>query len=193
MKKIIDLTPDNLNANRGTHLGMSLLKKSFNELGAGRSILIDKNDRITAGNKSAKTALDVGIDDVIVVETTGDEIIAVKRTDLDLDTKKGREMALADNSTSALNLEWGDMALQVISDKWEIDGDKWNVDIPNWDDDGFEPNLNPIQGSSLTTKEDIEKAQAKIDKNIDDKKKDDSLIDVVCPDCSYKFKIKSYE
>jgi hypothetical protein len=40
------------------------------------------------------------LEDVIVVETTGNQIVAVKRTDIDLDSKKGREMALADNATA---------------------------------------------------------------------------------------------
>lgn len=191
-KKIIELTPDNINPNSGTHIGKSLLEKSFNEFGAGRSILIDKNDRIIAGNKSAEVAMSVGIDDVIIIETTGDEIVAVKRTDLDLDTKKGREMALADNSTSALNIEWDEMALSKISEKWEIDGEKWNVDIPDWDDDVYKPKLNPLQENSLITKNDIEKAREKISENIESKKEELDLIDIKCPDCEYIFKIRDY-
>jgi hypothetical protein len=98
--KIKDLVPDDKNYNKGTEFGGSLIEKSLRKLGAGRSILLDKNNRIIAGNKTIENAGAIGLEDVIVVETTGNQIVAVKRTDIDLDSKKGREMALADNATA---------------------------------------------------------------------------------------------
>ena len=62
------------------------MERSLNELGAGRSILIDKNDNIIAGNKTQEAAIKAGITKVRVVETTGDELVAVKRTDVDIDS-----------------------------------------------------------------------------------------------------------
>ena len=59
--KLSDLIPDNLNANKGTEYGANLIEKSFREFGAGRSILIDKNNRIIAGNKSVDTASSIGL------------------------------------------------------------------------------------------------------------------------------------
>jgi hypothetical protein len=85
---------------------MSLLEKSLRENGAGRSILIDKDNNIIAGNGIIEAAGSVGLEKVKIVETTGDEIIAVKRTDISLDSKRGRKMALADNSTARADLEW---------------------------------------------------------------------------------------
>lgn len=49
-KTIKDLKLDNRNANKHTEAGNKLLKKSINELGYGRSILLDKDERIIAGN-----------------------------------------------------------------------------------------------------------------------------------------------
>jgi superfamily II DNA/RNA helicase len=49
----------------------------------------------------------------------------VKRTDLDLDSKKGREMALADNAASRLNLEWDEVELQSVTAELDIDVDSW--------------------------------------------------------------------
>jgi len=49
--KISDLTPDDKNFNKGSEFGNSLIEKSFRRFGAGRSILLDKNNRIIAGNK----------------------------------------------------------------------------------------------------------------------------------------------
>lgn len=72
------------NFNKGTEVGAKLLDKSFNDLGAGRSILVDKDGNIIAGNKSAEAAKNNGITDVIVVETDGTKLVAVKRTDVDI-------------------------------------------------------------------------------------------------------------
>lgn len=104
MAKLIEtsiesLVPDNLNANKGTEYGQRLIEESLRKFGAGRSILIDKNNRIIAGNKTIENAVNAGLDKVIVVETDGNQIVAVKRKDIDLDSERGREMALADNAT----------------------------------------------------------------------------------------------
>jgi hypothetical protein len=42
---INDLIQDDKNFNSGTEEGQRLIEKSFDELGAGRSILIDRNGR----------------------------------------------------------------------------------------------------------------------------------------------------
>ena len=90
---IDDLIQDSRNFNRGNEQGQELMERSFKELGAGRSILLDRNGNIIAGNKSQKAAIAAGIKRVRVVETTGDELVAVKRTDVDIDSAEGRKMA----------------------------------------------------------------------------------------------------
>lgn len=126
IKKISDLTPDDKNYNRGTEFGGAIIEKSLRRLGAGRSILLDKKGRIVAGNKTVENAANAGIEDVIVVQTTGKQIVAVQRMDLDLDTKRGREMALADNATSKANLDWD--FDQIKSDGWDqTELNEWGV------------------------------------------------------------------
>ena len=73
-----------------------MIEKSFRELGAGRSILLDRNGNIIAGNKSQQAAIAAGIKMVRVIETTGDELVAVKRTYVDIDSAEGRKMAYLD-------------------------------------------------------------------------------------------------
>lgn len=97
--KITDLVPDDKNLNKGTERGKELIETSVGRFGAGRSVLIDKNNRIIAGNKTQEAAIAKGIKDVIIVETDGTQLVAVKRNDVDLDSREGREMALADNAT----------------------------------------------------------------------------------------------
>ena len=79
---IEELIQDDHNLNKGTKEGQRLMERSFRELGAGRSILVDRDGRIIAGNKSQRAAIAAGIKRVRVIETDGDELIAVKRTDL---------------------------------------------------------------------------------------------------------------
>lgn len=124
-ERLSDLISDNRNYNKGNEKGGALIKKSITELGAGRSILIDKNNRIIAGNKTVENAIASGLVEMQIVETTGDKIIAVKRTDIDLDSKKGRELALADNATAKANIEWDSEALNEDWSKEELDD--WGV------------------------------------------------------------------
>ena len=107
--KVIDieeLAQDAHNFNKGNEQGQQLMERSFKELGAGRSILLDRNGNIIAGNKSQKAAIAAGIKRVRVIETTGDELVAVKRTDVDIDSAEGRKMAYLDNLTTQVNLTW---------------------------------------------------------------------------------------
>ena len=55
-KRIADLTQDAHNANRGTVRGAKAIAASLKDYGAGRSILLDRNGVIIAGNKTAENA-----------------------------------------------------------------------------------------------------------------------------------------
>jgi DNA modification methylase len=131
MATIKDLKFDDKNFNKHTEFGMSLLEKSLRENGAGRSILLDKDNNIIAGNGIVEAAGQIGLENVKIVEATGDEIIAVKRTDVSLNSHKGREMALADNATAAVDLAWDDEAIKSEFTEEETKG--WGVDL-DWSD-----------------------------------------------------------
>lgn len=105
--KASELTPDPHNANKGTERGRYALEASLRQYGAGRSIVVDKHGRIIAGNKTLETASDVGLDDVIVVQTDGKQIVAVQRMDLDLaQDEQARMLAYADNRVGELDLDF---------------------------------------------------------------------------------------
>lgn len=97
IKKLSDLTPDQQNFNRHTEFGTKLLEDSLRKFGAGRSILVDKDGNIIAGNGVTETAASIGMEDVIVVPSDGKKLVVVQRTDIDLDSPEGRELALAAN------------------------------------------------------------------------------------------------
>ena len=121
------LIPDDKNLNKGTEYGQHLIENSMRQFGAGRSILLDKNNRIIAGNKATENAGAVGIEDVIIVETDGTKLVAVKRMDIDLDSKEGRELALADNATQKANLAWDEGMIKEVSAEYDIEIENWGV------------------------------------------------------------------
>lgn len=134
MTKIIEtniesLVPDNKNFNKGTEYGDRLMDESLRKFGLARSIVIDKNNRIIAGNKTAEKAADIGFTDVLVVEVDGNQLVAVKRKDIDLDSAKGRELALADNATSKANLAWDESMIEEVSQQWGFEPQDWGVDV----------------------------------------------------------------
>ena len=126
---IENLVPDNKNFNKGTQFGDHLMDKSLREFGLGRSILIDKNDRIIAGNKTFEKAGEIGFENLVVVETDGNTLVAVKRKDIDLDSPKGREMALADNATSEANLTWDNDLIFEQAEKFDFNPEDWGISL----------------------------------------------------------------
>jgi hypothetical protein len=136
---IDDLIQDDHNFNKGTEAGAELMDRSLKELGAGRSILIDKHGNIIAGKKTQLAAIKAGIKKVRIIETTGDELVAVKRTDVDLDSEKGRKMALADNATNQVNLEWDEMELANAAKDFDIDMNEWDMALPDIADPDEQP------------------------------------------------------
>ncbi len=126
--KITELIHDDKNFNKGSEFGNSLIEKSFRKFGAGRSILLDKNNRIIAGNKSVENAAAIGLENVQIVESDGKRIIAVKRTDIDLDTPEGREMALADNATAKANIVFDAEVVEAVLG--EAVCQEWGIELP---------------------------------------------------------------
>lgn len=102
-----DIKYDQHNYRDHDERNLSLIKKSIQRCGAGRSILLDKNGEIIAGNATYKTLQELGIP-VKIIPTDGKTAIALQRTDLDTNSRKRKELAAFDNSTS--------------------DGVRWNAD-----------------------------------------------------------------
>lgn len=165
-EQIIDieaLVQDDHNFNRCTEDGQRLMEQSFKEHGAGRSILLDKDGRIIAGNKSQRAAIAAGIKKVRVIETTGDELVAVKRTDVALDSAEGREMAFLDNLTTQVNLSWDEVELEGVSTEYEdfapeefgfempdpTDG-KGESEQPAAEEDEFDEEKDAIEARTMT-------------------------------------------
>ena len=96
--EVKDLKQDRRNYRIHGDKNLSLIKKSIDEVGFGRSIVVDSENEIIAGN-GLVSQVDKGTK-IKVVETDGSELVVVKRTDLKPEDEKRKQLAIMDNSTS---------------------------------------------------------------------------------------------
>ena len=102
-----------------------LIKKSLEECGTGRSIIIDNENEIIGGNGVYEQAKKLNIP-VKIIETDGTELIAIKRTDLATNDEKRKQLAVMDNSTSDSS-EFDFELLQTDFDTEELED--WGSDV----------------------------------------------------------------
>lgn len=95
----MQITFDKRNYRKHSDKNKKRIRKSLTECGAGRSVLVDKDGCLIAGNGVYEQAEKMGIK-TRVVETDGTELVVVKRTDIGTDDPKRKTLALADNATS---------------------------------------------------------------------------------------------
>ena len=116
----------------------SLIKKSLEKFGAGRSIVVDAEGEIIGGNGVYEQAQKLGLKTKIV-ETDGSELVVVKRTDLKTDDEKRKALAVMDNSTSDtsefdLELLTADFSVEELSDfgiELPEDEEEQEVEVPD--------------------------------------------------------------
>ena len=135
----MSITLDKRNYRKHSKKNKELINKSLKECGAGRSIVIDNEDNIIAGNGIYEQAQKLGIKTKII-ETDGTELVVVKRTDLATEDEKRKQLAIMDNSASdssefdfelmkmdfdvgTLN-DWGISNFEIIEEQKEIKEDE---------------------------------------------------------------------
>lgn len=111
ISNIADLKPDSKNARKHSRRNLQMIAEALHEVGPARSIVIDENGVVLAGNGVVDAAAEAGIERVRVVEADGKSLVAVKVSGLTDDQK--RKLAYYDNRTSEL-AEWN--AEQVAAD-----------------------------------------------------------------------------
>ena len=116
---------DKHNYRKHSDSNKATIARSLDECGAGRSILIDNEGEIIAGNGVYEQAKAKGIP-VKVVETDGTELVVVKRTDLNTADEKRKRLALADNATSD-NVEWD--IPEIKADFGADELDSWGIEL----------------------------------------------------------------
>ncbi len=116
---------DKRNYRKHNDKNKELIKKSLEECGAGRSIVIDNEDEIICGNGIYEQAQKLGIKTKII-ETDGSELVVVKRTDLKTDDDKRKQLAVMDNSTS----DSSEFDLELLQTDFETETlQDWGIDV----------------------------------------------------------------
>lgn len=126
------LTLDPSNARKHGARSQEAIKRSLRDLGAGRSIVVDADGVAIAGNGVLEQAQVLGLP-VRVIETDGDTLIVVLRTDLATDDPRRVALALADNQLGQLS-SWDEERLAAA--RATLDADLLSVtalppDVPD--------------------------------------------------------------
>ena len=159
-----DLKQDPVNARKHNPRNVNMIVNSIQELGCGRSILIDENGKILAGNATYEALIEAGINKVRVVEGSGDEIVAVQRNDL-TKLEKAR-LSLFDNRASEL-AEWDTEVLETLATVNNLfDNIFSDKEMAILLGDGYEPGTWELSGNSEPS----------------------GVAIVVCPNCQHEFK-----
>jgi hypothetical protein len=98
-----ELVPDPQNRRKHGARNIGMIADALRSVGAARSIVVDEDNVVLSGNGVTVAAEMAGIRKVRVIETDGDELIAVRRRGLTPEQK--RALAIYDNRTGELS-EW---------------------------------------------------------------------------------------
>ena len=108
-----DLLPDPRNSRRHNARNIGTIADGLQEVGAARSIVIDENGTILAGNGVVEAAAQAGIERVQVVDADGETLVAVRRTGLTAAQKT--RLSLLDNRAAEL-ADWDTDVLAELAD-----------------------------------------------------------------------------
>ncbi len=142
-----DLTPDPRNARKHTARNLATIEAALREVGAARSVVVDEDGTVLAGNATVAAAGAAGISRVRVVDADGSELIAVRRSGLTPEQK--RRLALFDNRAAEL-AEWDTEVLASLADDTDLSG--------LWDDGELADLLSSVDagvGEPLTDPDDV--------------------------------------
>jgi len=113
------LTPDPRNARRHTPRNVGMIEAALRDVGAGRSIVLDEDNVILAGNATVEAAAQAGIVRVVTVDADGETFVAVRRSGLTPEQKT--RLALFDNRAAEL-AEWDPDVLKGLQDELDLSG-----------------------------------------------------------------------
>lgn len=141
LRDLVDghLDPDNVRRHPGRNL--EAIEQSIRRFGAGRSVVVDGDGKVVAGEGALRAAVEAGVEEVVLVESDGRRMVAVVRPDLR--GNEARAYALTDNRTTDLSaFDWNAVAEQVVA--LEDSG----VDLAplGWEEYELEPLRSSVEG-----------------------------------------------
>ena len=115
---VADLKPDPRNARRHSERNLGVIADLLEQVGAARSIVIDEEGVVLAGNGVLAAAGRAGIEKVRVVDADGKTLVAVRR--IGLTARQKAQLAVGDNRSNELS-EWDLSALTGLADEVGLD------------------------------------------------------------------------
>lgn len=110
----IKFDPDNFRIHSDKN--KRIIRKSLEDFGGGRSVLVDNENYLIAGNGVYEESQKLGMP-VRLVETDGSELIVVKRKDLSRGDERRKKLALVDNHAS----DTSEFDFDLIHENFTID------------------------------------------------------------------------
>jgi len=151
MSKISDLTPDAQNAKAHNPRNVGMIVNALHEVGAARSIVIDEDGNILAGNATIEAAAEAGIENLQIVEADGETIVAVRRTGL-TDAQKTR-LKYFDNRTAEL-ADWNpDVILADLEAGVDLGDIFTDIEL---EDFGWEPDKAEDPGADMDRAQELQ-------------------------------------
>ena len=155
------LKPDPRNARKHSQDNLDLIASSLREVGAARSIVVDEDNVIFAGNATVQAAMAAGLTNVQVIDADGETVIAVRRSGLTPEQK--RRLALFDNRAAEM-ADWDRDVLRTLAADTDLSG--------LWRDDDLSALLGEVP-QIMFPKYDESAAE--------------EVANVTCPECGHTF------
>jgi hypothetical protein len=155
------LQPDSRNARKHSQDNLDLISDALREVGAARSIVIDEDGVILAGNATVEAAKAAGLTHMQVVDADGETVIAVRRSGLTPEQK--RRLALFDNRAAEL-ADWDREVLLALAADTDLSG--------LWQDDDLAALLGEVPQIEFP---EYDESAAK------------EVLSVTCPECGHTF------
>lgn len=130
--KISDLTVDPANVRVRDERAKRTLAASLKRFGPARSIVVDKDGIVRAGNGTIEAAESIGLSEVVVVDVEPGQVVAVRRPDWS--PSEATAYSIADNRTAEL-ADWDNEALSKQLDA--LGGEGINLDDLGFSSDDF--------------------------------------------------------
>ena len=120
IQTISDLTSDPKNARRYPARNLEAIAGLLGQVGAARSIVIDEQGVVLAGNGVLAAAGRAGIEKVRVVDADGKTLVAVRRSGLTERRRQKTQLAVGDNRSNELSA-WDVPELTRLADEVGLD------------------------------------------------------------------------
>lgn len=125
--KLTDLIPDDKNFNKHSQYGMSLLEKSMRKDGFVEAGLISEDNVICSGNARQETAINIGMEDVQIIDIDGTKPIYLRKKGLQSGTKEFKELALQLNAVGKANVVFDTELIEA--ELGEAVCEEWGVEL----------------------------------------------------------------